>query len=132
MEVVACILIKKKKLLISSRPSPKESSGYFEFPGGKVEKGEFLLEALSRELNEEININIKLSRVIFLTNYQIKRKINLNLNFFVCDQWYGSVTANENQNIHWVSIKRISDFNILKSNNKVIKRLQMLNLFPGC
>ena len=39
--VVACILKKKDKILISSRPEQKEFSGFYEFPGGKVKKKNF-------------------------------------------------------------------------------------------
>ena len=45
-DVVACILVKKNKILISTRPYPKIFHGYYEFPGGKVSSGEFLLESL--------------------------------------------------------------------------------------
>ncbi|MBD23264.1 MAG: hypothetical protein CL572_06365 [Alphaproteobacteria bacterium] len=71
--VVACILKKKKKILISSRPEQKEFSGFYEFPGGKVKKSEFFLTALKRELFEELSITIDLNKVIFLKNYCIKR-----------------------------------------------------------
>ena len=77
-DVVACILVKKNKILISTRPYPKIFHGYYEFPGGKVSSGEFLLESLYREIKEELDLEIDLQKVIFLTNYSIKiRKINL-------------------------------------------------------
>ena len=44
--VVACILKKKDKILISSRPEQKEFSGFYEFPGGKVKKKEFFWQLL--------------------------------------------------------------------------------------
>ena len=56
MDIVIGILFKNKRVLIASRPPLKIFSGYFEFPGGKVEKGEFPLEALYRELKEELKI----------------------------------------------------------------------------
>ena len=54
-KVVACILKKKKKILISSRPDEKEFSGFFEFPG-KVKKADYVTTALKRELLEELSI----------------------------------------------------------------------------
>ena len=42
-DVVACILVKKNKILISTRPYPKIFHGYYEFPGGKVSSGEFFI-----------------------------------------------------------------------------------------
>ena len=69
IKVVACILKKKKRILISSRPKHKEFPGFYEFPGGKVKKTEFFLTALKRELLEELSIKIDLNKVIFLKNY---------------------------------------------------------------
>ena len=45
-------------------------SGFFEFPGGKVEKSELLIEALSREVLEELNIKIDIKKVLFLKSYK--------------------------------------------------------------
>ena len=129
MDIVIGILLKNKRDLIASRPPLKIFSGYFEFPGGKVEKGEFPLEALYRELNEELKIKIELNKVIFFTNYQIQREKKLNLIFFICDSWKGKIYPNEKQNLHWVEISELLNFKILKSNYKVIKMLKRPRLF---
>ncbi len=129
IDIVIGILFKNKRVLIASRPPLKIFGGYYEFPGGKVEKGEFTLEALYRELNEELKIKIELNKVIFFTNYQIKREKKLNLNFFICNSWKGKVYPNEKQNLHWVEINDLSNFKILKSNYKVLKMLKRLRSF---
>ena len=41
IKVVACILHRRNKVLISSRPPQKELAGFYEFPGGKVKENEF-------------------------------------------------------------------------------------------
>jgi len=130
VDIVIGILFKNKRVLIASRPPLKIFSGYYEFPGGKVEKGEFLLEALYRELNEELKIKVELNKVIFFTNYKIQREKKLNLNFFICDEWEGKIFPNEKQNLFWVEISQLSNFKILKSNYKVIKMLKRQTLFP--
>lgn len=130
VDIVVGILFKNKRVLIASRPQLKIFSGYYEFPGGKVEKDEFLLEALYRELKEELKIKIELNKVIFFANYQIQREKKLNLNFFICDSWKGKIFPNEKQKLYWVELCELSDFKILKSNYKVIKMLERLRLFP--
>ena len=131
IQVVACILKRKDKVLISSRPMGKEFSGYYEFPGGKVKAREFLLESLKREILEELGVIINLERVIFLKSYkivQIKRK--LNLNFFVCTDWSGKIKSKEGQNINWVLVDELNGYEFLKSNKKFIDCLSYL-VFPS-
>ena len=72
--VVACVISKGGKILISSRPEGREFQGFFEFPGGKVESGEYLTEALQREIFEELGIKLKSSKVLFLNEYKVYQK----------------------------------------------------------
>ena len=55
--VVAAVIRKKGKLLMTSRPLDKPPAG-LEFPGGKVDPGENMAQALVRELREELNVNV--------------------------------------------------------------------------
>ena len=81
--VVACVISKGRNVLISTRPTGKDFEGFFEFPGGKVESGEYLAEALQREIFEELGIKLKSSKVLFLKEYKVyQRKKMLSLNFF--------------------------------------------------
>ena len=58
VEVAVGILINSEQsILLGQRPEGKPYAGYWEFPGGKIEAGETLLQALQRELQEEINVS---------------------------------------------------------------------------
>lgn len=130
--VVACILVKKNKILISTRPYPKKFHGYYEFPGGKVLSGEFFIESLYRELKEELDLEIDLKKVIFLNNYSIKiRKINLY--FFYCTSWKGKIRPQEGQKFKWVKISDLKKHNLLRSNQRLLKFIfSSKYLFPTC
>ena len=54
--VVAVAFDKDERFLMTSRPEGKVYAGYWEFPGGKVEAGESLDEALTREMKEELGV----------------------------------------------------------------------------
>jgi len=58
INVVCALIIKNNKFLITRRRSDKSLSGYWEFPGGKTESGETDIEALKREIREELGIEI--------------------------------------------------------------------------
>ena len=125
IKVSICVLKKKNKILISSRPKPKVFSGFYEFPGGKLERKEFLLDALRREILEELNIHINLSKVFHLKSYTVKRgNQRISLNFFLCTCWKGLIRKRENQKIQWVTISQINDFKMLISNKKFVKFLE--------
>ena len=58
VDVVAGVICKEDKILICRRKAGKQQAGLWEFPGGKIEKGESHQEALKREIQEELQINI--------------------------------------------------------------------------
>ena len=127
--VVICILKKREQFLICSRPKGKEFAGWYEFPGGKVERNEYLIESLKRELLEELSIKLNTKNMIFLQSYEIKRQNKkILLNFFITNKWSGRIKNLENQRIKWVDLKKIREFKILKSNKKIINTLSLF--FP--
>ena len=115
INVVACVFKKNEKILIASRPETKKFSGFFEFPGGKVEKDECLVEALDREIYEEIGIRLDFSKIYYLNNYKIL-KHNINLHFFLCLRWFGKIKNKEKQILKWIAPKELNNYNLLKSN----------------
>tara|TARA_B100001248_G_scaffold249100_1_gene221982 strand:+ start:221 stop:643 length:423 start_codon:yes stop_codon:yes gene_type:complete len=126
--VVACVLIKNEKILITSRPKIKTFAGFFEFPGGKVEKGEYLLEALEREMIEELGISLDFSKVFYLKKYKIHEQ-NIYLNFFLCLKWFGKIKNKERQKLKWIFPTELNNYNLLKSNESFISFLNDF-IFP--
>ena len=115
INVVACVLKKNEKILIASRPATKNFSGFFEFPGGKVKKDECLIEALDREICEELGIRLDFSKIYYLNNYRIIKN-NISLNFFLCLRWFGKIKNKEKQTLKWIAPKELDDYKLLKSN----------------
>ena len=115
INVVACVFKKNEKILITSRPETKNFSGFFEFPGGKVEKDECLLEALDREIYEELGIRLDFSKIYYLNNYRILNH-NISLHFFLCLRWFGKIKNKEKQVLQWILPEELNNYNLLKSN----------------
>ena len=125
INVVAVILVKNKSFLISKRPGNKIYSGFWEFPGGKVETNESLKSALKREINEELDISLCEKDMAIFESYTVNRgNIILNLNFFFCQTWLGNIYANEGQQIKWIKKDEIKNFKFLTSNQRVLKKLK--------
>ena len=130
IDVVACILKKENRILISTRPLNKIYSGFYEFPGGKVKRGEYLTEALFREIKEELGIKLNFNKLFFLRSYIVNQnKKNLRLHFFLCLNWNGKIYSKEGQTFNWVFPSKLRNYNFLKSNNEIIRYLLRF-IFP--
>jgi 8-oxo-dGTP diphosphatase len=118
MLVVAAALIQsggeEPLVLLAQRPEGKSLAGQWEFPGGKVELGESPEEALSRELGEELGIEIPADALTPLTFASMKNrstKVHLLMPLFVAvDRWSGEVRGAEGQEIRWVSAAELADW----------------------
>ena len=128
INVVACVLKKKEKLLIASSPEMKTFPGFFEFPGGKVDKEECLIEALEREIFEELGITLDFNKIYYLNNYKILKQ-NISLHFFLCLRWFGKIENKEKQILKWIFPTKLNNYKFLKSNKSFISFLNNF-IFP--
>lgn len=70
MLVVGAIIENEQgQVLLAQRPAHKTLSGYWEFPGGKLEVGETAIQALHRELNEELHLNVEVNQDLGIFNF---------------------------------------------------------------
>lgn len=86
--------------LLTSRPDGKPYGGYWEFPGGKLEAGESALDALIRELSEEIGIQVQ-DAVPWKTELFDYPHAMVRLQFFKVNRWDGEIEMRENQKFQW-------------------------------
>ena len=104
VEVAVGVLIKPSgDFLLTSRPPGKVYEGYWEFPGGKLEAGETVEQALRRELQEEIGITIG-----FVEPWKVEMvdypHALVRLNFCKVFNWTGDLHMNEGQSFAWQSL----------------------------
>ena len=112
-EVACGVLIDREKgtFLLGSRPEGKPYAGYWEFPGGKLEAGETVHEALARELKEELDLEIGPSYPWFVMEHDYPHAY-VRLHFRRCFTWKGAIRCLENQTYDW--FHRESDLTRLK------------------
>ena len=95
--------------------------GFWEFPGGKLEKNETPENCLVREIKEEIGVNLKnvcFSPLTFsLNKYD---NFNILLLLYICQEYVGVVSPNENQNMKWLYVKDLYDSNLLPADRELI------------
>ena len=125
MNVIFCssalIRNKKNQILILSRKKKESFRDCWEFPGGKLNNGETYLEALVRELKEELNIKINIKEVVNYSFFKHQyRAFLLMMYVFEIKKWSGKVCNNENEKIEWVSISELRGKKLLPANIKVV------------
>lgn len=91
------------QFLLTSRPEGKVYAGYWEFPGGKVEAGETVEQALARELKEEIGIEIAAAHPWKTEIFDYPHAL-VRLNFCKVFEWSGEFQMLENQQMAWASL----------------------------
>ena len=106
----------------------KTFPGFFEFPGGKVDKEECLIEALEREIFEELGITLDFNKIYYLNNYKILKQ-NISLHFFLCLRWFGKIENKEKQILKWIFPTKLNNYKFLKSNKSFISFLNNF-IFP--
>jgi 8-oxo-dGTP diphosphatase len=123
--VSACALIDPdNRVLIARRPEGRSLAGLWEFPGGKVEEGETLEEALIRELDEELSVTVTkpcLAPLTFST-YDYP-EFHLLLALFICRRWEGSPVAKEAPEIKWVRASRLREYPMPPADAPLISHL---------
>ena len=99
------------RVLLAQRPEGKSMAGLWEFPGGKVEKGESPEAALVRELDEELGIQTWDSCLAPLTFASHKYDdFHLLMPLFACRKWSGIVQPKEGQSLKWVAARDLSKY----------------------
>jgi 8-oxo-dGTP diphosphatase len=123
VEVVAAVILGSNgQFLLTRRPGGKIYSGYWEFPGGKVENDEPLLQALARELWEELGIRIR-HAYPWITRVFTYSHATVRLHFFRVVEWEGKFLAREKQGLFWQSPHQITVSPILPANGPILQSL---------
>ena len=100
---VGVLLRPNGDFLLTSRPAGKVYAGYWEFPGGKLESGEDVEQALRRELHEEIGITIAAVQLWKVEMVDYPHAL-VRLHFCKVFEWTGELHMRESQSFAWQSL----------------------------
>jgi 8-oxo-dGTP diphosphatase len=104
IDVAVGVLIDSQgRFLLTSRPEGKVYAGYWEFPGGKVEAGESIEQALRRELHEELGITIGAAKPWQVTLHDYPHAL-VRLHFCKVFAWTGEFQMREAQQMAWADL----------------------------
>lgn len=129
VEVAAAILLREidgnTEFLLAQRPRGKVYSGYWEFPGGKVEPGESLRQALLRELQEELGIKIDRAWPWLSCEFTYPHA-RVRLKFFRVTSWHGEILPIEHSGFVWMKIGDSAPVSpVLPANGPILRALEL-------
>jgi 8-oxo-dGTP diphosphatase len=125
VDVAAAVLVASDgRVLLAQRPEGKVYAGYWEFPGGKVERGETPRHALARELEEELGVHPE--RVYsWLTQSFVYPHAHVRLHFFRVLAWRGAPHGREGQALAWCDPQRMDVAPMLPANTPIMAALRL-------
>lgn len=131
VQVAVGVLIRQDgAFLLTSRPEGKVYAGYWEFPGGKLEAGETVEQALRRELIEEIGVTIGAVHPWRVERVDYPHAL-VRLNFCKVFEWEGQLHMHEQQSFAWQQLP-VEVKPVLPGTVPVLNWLAQERSFQGC
>ena len=128
IKVVGGIIIDKNKILIAQRSNQKDHPLKWEFPGGKIQENENPIEALKREIKEELSIDIKKSKFLLDYEYEYQDIKKIHLYFYKIDEYVGKVRNIEHNQLLWTHCNDLEKVDFLDGDRMIIDRIQNSNI----
>ena len=121
--VSAGIIYRNGKVLLGQRRGVDRHPFKWEFPGGKVEPGETPQQALVRELREELQIEATVGTELARYEHEYPGGSRVHLLFFAIPKFLGEPTGRVFEQIQWVDLPSLPQFDFLDGDFDFVKRL---------
>ena len=121
--VVAGVIRREGLYLIGQRKNGDSHGLKWEFPGGKVERGETPRQALARELSEELGIRARVGREMARYEHQNQRRSPILLIFHAIDGFEGEPAPGEFEQIRWETADKLTEYDFLDGDLDFVRRL---------
>lgn len=102
INVVGAVIVRDGRIFAAKRGPGRSMAGLWEFPGGKIEPGESPEQALARELNEELGIEVEVGGFITTSKHETGSVV-ITLSTFLCGIQSGEPKITEHEEVRWVT-----------------------------
>lgn len=110
------------RVLIARRPDGGHAGGFWEFPGGKIQSGESPLQALCRELAEEIGIQVSTAVPLMTFRHSYPERV-VELHVFEVSHYSGEPQGLEGQPLRWVAVDELATAGLLAADLPIAEAL---------
>jgi mutator protein MutT len=123
LKVVAAVISRDGRILVGQRKRTDTHALKWEFPGGKLERGESPVRALVRELREELGIRATVGREIIRYEHRYPRRATIQLMFFDVPHFDGEPVGYAFEQIVWAPLKELPRYDFLEGDVDFVNRL---------
>ena len=121
IEVAAAIIVKDNKVFATQRGYGEFKDGW-EFPGGKLEPGESAQEALAREIREELDVDIRVEKLLETVEYDYP-EFHLTMHCFICELLSEDIVLKEHEDARWLKEEELDTVDWLPADVGVISKI---------
>ncbi len=114
-------MVRDDKILVCQRTRHQTMPLKWEFPGGKIEPGEKLRDALHRELEEELGIRATIGRKVATLRHEYRKGGAVELHFFVVERFEGEIQNRIFRDVRWVGKNELPQYNFLEADVTLVK-----------
>ena len=119
---VGIVVDAQGRFLVGERPAEKDYAGQWEFPGGKLEPGEDVFDALVREFSEELNLQVDSAYALFSRQHSYPDR-EVELHFWQVTAYQGEAEGLEGQSLRWVSADDLASLDFLEGNRTLLEEV---------
>lgn len=123
---VGIIMNNNEEVLIALRPDDAMLGGMWEFPGGKQEENEKMEDTVIRELREELDVDVSISKPFMKLDHAYSH-FKITMHAYLCEIEAGTPQPNTSQEIRWITIDELEDYPFPKANRKLTEKLMNLD-----
>ena len=132
--VVAALILRTgdagDEVLICQRKPDQAMALKWEFPGGKIEPGEVPVQALARELNEELGIDAVIGAPVTRVRHNYRNGGAVDIQFFLVKEFAGTLENRIFNDMRWSTLPALPEFDFLAADLNLIKDLADGKLLP--
>lgn len=125
IRVAAAVIFIDGQFLLSKRKAEQHQGNKWEFPGGKIDNGESVEQALARELKEELDIDVENQQEFINLDFEYPEK-KVSLYFQLVTNYQGQERGVEGQEVAWFDPKQIQELTFPDANLPVLEKIKTL------
>ena len=123
IEVVAALIREGDRMLICQRPATKKRALLWEFPGGKVEPGETPQNALIRECQEELGIQLQVGTLFTQVAHRYP-DIHIRLSLYNATIAQGTPIRREHNDLRWITASEIDGYAFCPADRDILDKIK--------